>query len=76
MGGRRAAGVVRDALLLHGISVGQVSATLASHARAYGVTAGDGDRLVDLLLSEAGIPQTTLDVALRADPPAAPAPSG
>lgn len=59
------AGVVRDAVLLHGISVGQVSATLASHARAYGVTAGDGDRLVDLLISEAGVPQATLDVALR-----------
>jgi hypothetical protein len=60
------AGAVRDALLLHGISVGQVAAALAFRAHAYGVAAGDGDRLVDLLLSEAGVPQTTLDVASRA----------
>jgi len=64
------AGVVRDALLQHGVSVRRVAAVLASHARAYGVTAGDGNRLVDLLLSEAGIPQSTLDVALRASPSA------
>jgi len=60
------AGAVRDALLQHGIPIRQVSAALASHAHAYGVTAGDGNRLVDLLLSEAGIPQSTMDVVLRA----------
>ncbi|MDT5040740.1 MAG: hypothetical protein QOE51_1725 [Actinoplanes sp.] len=64
------AGVVRDVLLQHGVSVGQAASVLASAARAYGVTTGDGYRLVDLLLSEAGIPQSTLDIALRASPDA------
>ncbi|MGC9670630.1 type IV toxin-antitoxin system AbiEi family antitoxin domain-containing protein [Planosporangium sp. 12N6] len=62
------AGVVRDALLRGGVSLGQVATALAPHARAYGVTAGDGGKLVDLLVQEAGAPQSALDMATRAGP--------
>jgi hypothetical protein len=57
------AAVVRDALLQHNLPVEKVAAVLAPAARAYGVTAGDGNHLVGLLISEVGIPKTTLDVA-------------
>lgn len=55
------AGVVRDAVLEHHLPVAQVAAVLGQHARAYGVPAGNGMALVELMLEEAGLPQSTLD---------------
>ncbi len=60
------AGVVRDALLQHGVPIKQVAVVLGPHARAYGVTDGSGDELIDLMLQQVGIPQSLLDVAARA----------
>jgi hypothetical protein len=57
------AGVVRDALIEHNLPVKAAAAILDQHARAYGVTAGDGIALVELMLAEAGVPESMLDVA-------------
>jgi hypothetical protein len=57
------AGVVRDALIDHNLTVPVVAAVLDQHARAYGVTAGSGTALVGLMLDEAGVPQSTIEVA-------------
>jgi hypothetical protein len=54
-------GVMRDAVLEHHLPVGEAAATLSQHARAYGVPAGNGSALVELMLREAGLPQSTLD---------------
>jgi hypothetical protein len=34
---------------------------LGQHARAYGGPAGDGTALIELMIQEAGLPQSTLD---------------
>jgi hypothetical protein len=57
------AGVVRDALIEHNLTVSAVAAVLDQHARAYGVTAGAGAALVELMLDEAGVPHSTIEVA-------------
>lgn len=63
------AGVVRDALVQRGLAVGQVVTALGPYALAYGVEAGDGSRLVDILLQEAGVPQSILEIAMRSAMP-------
>jgi hypothetical protein len=55
------AGVVRDAVIEHHLPVGEAAAILSQHARAYGVPAGNGTALVELMLQEVGLPQSTLD---------------
>lgn len=62
------AGVVRDAILQHHLMIPAVADALSAFARRYGVPAGNGDLLVEILLREAGVPQTTLDVAARMAP--------
>jgi hypothetical protein len=59
------AGVVRDALIEHNLPVKAAAAILAQHGWAYGVAAGDGIVLVELMLAEAGVPESTLDIAAR-----------
>ena len=59
------ASVVRDALIQHGLPVDQVDTVLEPYARSYGITINRDDRLLDILLSEAGIPQTTVDIVTR-----------
>ena len=63
------AGVVRDALVQQGLAIEQVVTALGPYAPTYGVTAGDGSRLVDILLREAGVPQSILDIAMRSTMP-------
>jgi putative AbiEi antitoxin of type IV toxin-antitoxin system len=60
------AGVVRDALVRLLTSPSDVSAALTPYAPHYGVLTGGGDQLLDVLLEEAGVPQSTVDVAQRA----------
>lgn len=59
------AGMVRDALVRQLASLGELSTALTPHARHYGVPAKDGDRL-GVLLDEAGVPQSTMEMAERA----------
>lgn len=63
------ASVVRDALLHHGLSVDQVEKLLEPYARSYGISAESHQRLIDVLLNETGVPQSTLDVASRIHTP-------
>jgi predicted transcriptional regulator of viral defense system len=62
------AGLVRDALVRQLTTPAQVMAVLATHAQKYDVTAGDGGELLNALLDEAGVPQSTLEMAARTQP--------
>ncbi|OLB76440.1 MAG: hypothetical protein AUI14_18880 [Actinobacteria bacterium 13_2_20CM_2_71_6] len=63
------AGIVRDALVGHHLSVSSVAEVLDQHAKAYGVAIG-GVTLVEVMLDEAGVPESALDVAMYAGPAA------
>jgi hypothetical protein len=62
------AGAVRDAMALHGVPAAPIAAVLSGHARAYGAPAGAGGQLVGILLTEAGVPQSAIDLAARGGP--------
>jgi predicted transcriptional regulator of viral defense system len=66
------ASAVRDALLHHGLPVNQVETVLEPFARSYGISADSNHRLLDVLLNETGVPQTTLDIASRIHTPLLP----
>ena len=61
--GGHLAGAVRDALTLRHVDLAELAAVLRPHAHRYGAMLGDGYGLVKLLLEQAGVPQSTLDVA-------------
>lgn len=56
------AAVVRDAMSRYDLSTDAVAAVLAPYARDNGVTTGDGTALVELMLDEAGIPASAVDM--------------
>lgn len=60
--------VVRDAILKHALAMDITAAELARHARGYGAATGDGQGLLTLLLREAGIPRSTVDIVTRGAP--------
>lgn len=53
--------VARDAMTRHDVPADTIAVTLAPHARAYGLTAGAGTALMELLLDEAGVPLSALE---------------
>jgi hypothetical protein len=55
------AGVVRDALVRYDIPAATLAAELADYAYSYGVTAGAGSKLLEVMLDEAGVPASTVD---------------
>jgi hypothetical protein len=62
------AGVLRDALTRDQVGVSELVTTLRPYARRYGAPLGDGEALLQRLIDEAGVPETTREVARRADP--------
>jgi hypothetical protein len=64
----RLAGVLRDALTRDQVGVSELVTTLRPYARRYGAPLGDGEALLQRLIDEAGVPETTREVARRADP--------
>lgn len=63
------AGVVRDSILDHAVPIGAAAAALGPYAHEYGAVAGDGRGLIQLMLRQAGVPDSLLDVAVSADSP-------
>jgi hypothetical protein len=59
--------IVRDAMLKHNVDPERLAAALARYARRYGMGTGDGRGLVSVMLKEAGVPRSAVDVAARAD---------
>lgn len=67
--GGHLAGIVRDALISRYLPLPPLLGVLAEHAAHYGAPAGDGTQLLHVLLSQAGIPATLLELARLLDPP-------
>jgi predicted transcriptional regulator of viral defense system len=59
--------IVRDAMLKHDVDAERLAAALAPYARRYGMGTGDGRGLVSVMLREAGVPRSAVEVAARAD---------
>lgn len=66
--GGHLASVVRDAVTTNLVDTDALIAVLAPHAHKYGTTPGDGAGLLDRLLTEAGIPESTLTLSRRLIP--------
>ena len=62
--------LVRDAMIRYELAAEDVAVVLARYARRYGGATGDGQGLLTLLLREAGVPRSALDVAARGIPQA------
>jgi hypothetical protein len=60
--------VVRDAMIKYDLPVDAVAGVLARYARRYGGATGNGSGLLTVLLREAGVPRSTVDVAARGIP--------
>lgn len=60
--------VVRDAMIKYDLSTDAVAGVLARFARRYGGATGNGSGLLTVLLREAGVPRSTIDVAARGIP--------
>ena len=75
--GGHLASVVRDAVTTNLVDTDALIAVLGPYAHKYGTTAGDGSGLLDRLLTEAGIPESTLALSrhLTANTAAAVSPS-
>lgn len=58
--GGHLAGVVRDAIATAAVDLTKLSEALRPYAHRYGAQTGDGDALLQRLLDEAPLPQTTL----------------
>lgn len=68
--GGHLAGVVRDAIATSAVDLAKLCEALRPYAHRYGVRAGDGIALVQRLLDEAPLPQSTVQaVKLMADAP-------
>jgi len=65
--GGHLAGVVRDALVTHHLDIEAITAVLRPSAHYYGVPLGAASELVELLLDQAGIPETTRRIGARAE---------
>lgn len=61
--GGHLAGVVRDAIATSAVDVRELSEILGPYAERYGAGVGDGEALIERFLSEAGLPQSTVDNA-------------
>lgn len=66
--GGHLASVVRDAVTTNLVDTEDLIAVLGQHAHKYGTTPGDGAGLLDRLLTEAGIPESTLALSRRLIP--------
>jgi predicted transcriptional regulator of viral defense system len=66
--GGHLASVVRDAVTTNLVDTEDLIAVLGQHAHRYGITPGDGAGLLDRLLNEAGIPESTLALSRRLIP--------
>ncbi|KAB2585614.1 hypothetical protein BS297_09505 [Rhodococcus erythropolis] len=66
--GGHLASVVRDAVTTNLVDTDGLIAVLGQHAHRYGITPGDGAGLLDRLLTEAGIPESTLALSRRLIP--------
>ena len=66
--GGHLASVVRDAVTTNLVDTDDLIAVLGHHAHKYGITPGDGAGLFDRLLTEAGIPESTLALSRRLIP--------
>lgn len=60
--------VVRDAMIKYDLPADAVAGVLARHARRYGGATGNGSGLLTVLLREAGVPRSTVDIAARGIP--------
>ncbi len=65
--GGHLAAVVRDALVTHHLDINAITAVLRPSAHHYGVPLGAAPQLVELLLDQAGIPETTRRIGAQAD---------
>lgn len=65
--GGHLAGVVRDALVTHHLDIKAITAVLRPSAHHYGVPLGAASELIELLLDQAGIPETTRRIGAQAE---------
>ena len=63
--GGHLSGVVRDALVTYHLDIEAITAVLRPSAHYYGVPLGAASELIELLLDEAGIPETTRRISAR-----------
>lgn len=61
--GGHLAGVVRDAVATAAVDIDDLSERLAPYAHRYDAKPGDGRSLIQRMLTEAGLPRTTLEAA-------------
>ena len=65
--GGHLAGVVRDALVTHHLGIEAITAVLRPFAHHYGAPLGAGAEFLNLLLDQAGIPETTRRIGAQAE---------
>jgi len=65
--GGHLAGVVRDALVTDHLGIDAITAVLRPFAHHYGLPLGAGAEFLDLLLDQAGIPETTRRIGAQAE---------
>lgn len=63
MDGGHLASIVRDAISKADVPIQELAKRLEPHAGKYGETRGDGDALVERFLDEAGVPQSSTELA-------------
>ncbi|MFI8977155.1 type IV toxin-antitoxin system AbiEi family antitoxin domain-containing protein [Nocardia asteroides] len=63
--GGHLASVVRDALL-HGVSADEIAEELAPYAHRYGAPVDDGSGLINLFITQAGVPESSLALSAPA----------
>lgn len=66
--GGHLAGVVRDAVTTHHVDVAEVAEVLSPYAHYYGAPLGQGAVLLQLMLEQAGVPESTRAVARLVEP--------
>jgi len=65
LGGGHLASVVRDAVTTNLVDTDALITVLGRYAHKYGTARGDGSSLLDRLLTETGIPESTLALSRR-----------